>query len=218
MTIRHKTWALALIACIFAAPALADDREGPYVFITGGMGVEYNACKSPQIPAGASCSDISPLFRVGFGYQYSPMWALEGSYGQVGSANSSSYAVDPVLGLGQVRWNLSALALAVQAVATLHMTDNMAAFAKFGVANITYDESANFTTFPGGVRYNTVPTASTNRTNIAVGAGLRFDVSTNGSILLLGEYYGQNDIYGGVYGVNSKIRLVMGSVGLMWRY
>lgn len=219
MTIRHKTWALALLACAFAAPALADDREGMYVFITGGMGVEYNACKSPLIPAGAGCSDTSPLLRGGFGYQYSPMWALEVSYGQVGHASSTGFATYPApIGAAQFNWGLSALALAVQAVATVHMTDSMAAFVKVGAANVNYAETLDVYTVPTGVHYVGTPTASATKTNIALGAGLRFDVTTNGSVLLLGEYFGQNDLYGGTYGVSGKIRLVMASVGLMWRY
>ncbi|HKB61162.1 MAG TPA: hypothetical protein VKC56_14085 [Gallionellaceae bacterium] len=118
MRIQHKAWTLALLGLLFATPAFSD--EGPYVYVTGGAGLAYNACQSPLI-AGASCNDKSAVFRAGFGYQYTPMWALEASYGQFGSANASGYGMfnfpAPIgTGVGSFAWQLKATGPAVQAV------------------------------------------------------------------------------------------------------
>ncbi len=83
MTIRYKTWALALASILFAAPAMADNGEGPYLWVTVGAGIARNGCQSPWVtttlPAAgstAACKEKSPVARAGFGYQYTPMWGL----------------------------------------------------------------------------------------------------------------------------------------------
>ncbi len=217
MRIRYRTWAWALAIFVFAVPAMADEREGPYVFITGGAGIEQNACNSPWIVAGTPCNDKSAVFRAGVGYQYSPMWALELNYGQFGDAVSAGWATfagGP--GLAAWSWELKATGLAVQGVATVHMTDEFAVFGKFGVAAVKYDESMRLASPTTGYWTGT-PTASTTRYNPALGAGIRLDVTEHGTVLFLVESFGQNNIYG-MYGVGSKVRLVTGSVGLMWRW
>lgn len=223
MTIRQKTWALALAACMFAAPALADDREGAYVYITGGMGLAQNACSSALIPAGTTCTQRSGVFRAGFGYQYSPMWALEASYGQYGYASSAGYIANVNFPAptgpspASFSWQLKATGAVVQAVASVHMTNDFIVFGKAGVAQVVYDEYMHLTAQSNGSSWYLSPTASTTRFNPALGVGIRMDVTPNGSLLLLAESFGQNNIYN-VYGQAQKVRLLTASAGLMWRY
>jgi hypothetical protein len=220
MRIQYKAWTLALLGLLFAAPAFAD--EGPYVYVTAGAGLAYNACQSPLIVPGTTCNDKSAVFRAGFGYQYTPMWALEASYGQYGYANAAGYGIfnfpaPTGPGVGSFSWQLKATGPAVQAVWTLHMTDTFATFVKFGAAYVNYDEYENVVAASNGTSWYIAPTASTARLNPAAGVGLRYDVGPHGTLFVVGEYFGQNNIYN-VYGVGAKVRLVTGSFGLMWRY
>src|SRR5512135_686955 len=114
MTLRYKVWALALISCLVAASAMADDdSEGAYVFISGGEAFMRNACMSPIIPSGTSCVERNVAFRGGLGYQYTSMWGLEASYGQFGYASTGGTATFPApVGPGNYSWQLKALGIA----------------------------------------------------------------------------------------------------------
>ncbi|HKB61163.1 MAG TPA: hypothetical protein VKC56_14090 [Gallionellaceae bacterium] len=97
------------------------------------------------------------------------------------------------------------------------MTDTFATFVKFGAAYVNYDEYENVFAVSSNTYWYVAPTASVNRINPAAGIGLRYDVGPHGTVFVLGEYFGQNNIYN-VYGVGAKVRLVTASIGLMWRY
>jgi len=228
MTIRYKFWALALTFSMLAAPAMADDTEGAYVFITAGMSKMQNGCQSgwvtTTLPANAigpvaTCNENHAVFRAGVGYQYTPMWGLEASYGQFGSANSNGFT-----SLGgtpsSYEWQIKALGLAVQAVATMHMSEALSVFGKFGVASVDFDESLHTwnPNVPATVSYTEwYPVVQTAKIAPALGAGVKYDVSPHGSVFVIGEYFGTHSIYD-MYGTGSKVRLLSASVGLMYKY
>ncbi len=208
---------------------MADNGEGPYLWVTVGAGIARNACQSPNVtialPAAgstASCTEKSPVARAGFGYQYTPMWGLEVSYGSMGYAYSDGYANFPKYGVQSYSWQLKAVGAAIQGVATVHMGDSLAVFGKFGLASVDFTEdlSSWSTTVPlpyTGVSWS--PVIHTTRNALALGAGVRYDVGLHGSIFALVESFGTHDIYSTFYGVpTKKVQLLTGSVGLMWRY
>lgn len=218
MAIRYKAWTLALACGLFAVPALADDSEGAYVFVSAGQAFAHNACSSPIIPPGNSCSEKTVAYRVGFGYQYTPTWGLEANYGQFGFAESTGFAGFPApVGPGFYSWQLKANGFALQGVATLHMGDTFALIGKLGLARVEYDEflGVQAPTSPTGWYY--YPTVNDKRNTVALGAGAQFDVTPHGSIRLMVESFGNHDIYA-IYGSTTKVRLLTGSVGLMYRY
>lgn len=209
---------------------MADDDEGAYVFITGGKSYLRNACQSDSLNwlaflgSTGSCSESSPAFRAGFGYQYTPTWGLEVSYGSIGYAvqkGQVNFPPPPIdIGTAYYSWQLRAVALAVQAVATLHMGDNLAVFGKVGLARVEYDErvyAVNGTLPPGAISYHYDPVVHTNRNAPALGAGVRLDVTPHGSLLLLVESFGSHDVYSR-YGQTAKVQPVTASFGLMYRY
>ena len=226
MTIRYKFWALALTFSMLAAPAMADDTEGAYVFITAGISKMQNGCDSGWVTGGAApCSSTHPVARVGVGYQYTPMWGLEVNYGQFGSANSDGFAIFPAQSTTVVQsyeWQIKATGLAVQAVATVHMSDALSVFGKFGVASVNFDESihtwSNILTPPNIAYTEWYPVVQTTKTAPALGAGVKYDVTPHGSVFVIGEYFGSHDIYSSTYGVGTKVRLMSASVGLMYKY
>jgi len=226
MTIRYKFWALALTFSMLAAPAMADDTEGAYVFVTAGMSKMQNGCQSgwvtttlPALAIGpaASCNENHPIFRAGVGYQYTPMWGLEASYGQFGSANSDGFA--NLGGPSSYQWQIKAIGLAVQAVATVHMSDAFSVFGKFGLARVEFDESLHTwnINMPPNTTTEWYPVVQTAKTTLALGAGAKYDVTPHGSIFVVGEYFGTHAIYD-IYGTGTKVRLLSASLGLMYKY
>lgn len=218
MTIRYKHWTLALLGSLLTVPALADNSEGAYVYVSAGQGYARNACVSTMLPPGQTCAEKSVLFRAGYGYQFSSMWGLEASYGQFGYASSDGFATFPApVGAGNYSWQLRANGLAVQGVATLHMGDVLSVFGKFGLARVEYDEFlgvAPTATSPSGVTY---PTVHSNRNAPALGAGVQLDVTPHGSLRFMVESFGSHPIYN-VYGSTTRVRLITASMALMYRY
>lgn len=231
MTIRYKSWALALVSLLFAFPALAaqyeNEGEGPYLFVTAGAAKSNNACKSgwittilPAAGSTAPCTETRAIYRVGLGYQYTPVWGLEINYGTFGRATSTGYANLGNPTPDSYSWQLKASGLAIQGVATVHLLDNVAVFGKFGLARVEFDEfmySWNQNLPPTATNYYWTPVVRSNPVAPALGAGIRYDVGLHGSILLQAETWGSHQIYG-IYGVTSKVTLVAASVGLMYRY
>jgi hypothetical protein len=227
MTNRYKFWALALTFCLLAAPAMADDKEGAYVFITAGQSVMRNGCQSAWVTSfaalgsKATCSEKSTVYRVGFGYQYTPMWGLEANYGTMGYAGQDGYAFLPGYATASsYSWQMKAAGLAIQAVATMHMSDSLAVFGKFGLARVEFTEymySWNINIPAPFTNNYWSPVVNTTRTTPALGAGIKYDVTPHASVLALVESYGSHDIYN-LYGNGTKVRLLSASAGLMYKY
>lgn len=228
MAIGFKTCLAALTtALLLANPAWAanegndfddtDNGGSAYLFASMGQGWAYNACQSPLIPGGHTCRDKNFIYRVGYGYQYTPHWALEVNGGQFGYADSegvSNFAA-PV-GTANYNWQMKVTGLAVQAVTTLHLTDHTAVFAKFGVARLEFDESLDVSSYTTG-GYYAVGTVNDKANVAALAAGFQIDVGPHGSVRFMAESFGSHAPYY-IYGSSKIIRLLSGTVALMYHY
>lgn len=227
MAIHYRVWALALAVCLFASTALADDQEGLYVTLNAGPSFASQACKSSTVTAiqsiggSGSCSEKSIGYRAGIGYQYTPMWAVEVSYGTFGYAETSgSASFPPPVGPGTYNWSLKALGLAVQAVATVHMGDVLSVFGKFGLARVEFDEYLGVMSPTLGPGYSTWYygyVIHENRNALALGGGVQFSLTPHADLRLMLETFGSHDIYT-MYGQSDKVKLVMSSLGFVYRY
>lgn len=228
MAIGYKTCMTTLAACLLlATPAWADEMDdsmggaggdsgSAYVFASIGQGWAYNACQSPLIPGGHTCRDKNLIYRVGYGYQFTPMWGLEVNGGQFGYADSegvSSFAA-PV-GAANYNWQMKVNGLALQAIATLHVTTHTAVFAKFGVARLEFDESLDVMSNSGA--HSALGTVNDKANVAALGAGFQIDTGPHGSIRLMAESFGSHAPYF-IYGSSKVIRLLSGTVAFMYRY
>ena len=76
MAIHYKarTLALTLICCLLASPAIADDEGGYVALDVGNSGIGGHT------------------YYATYCYQYTPMWAMEVSYGKEGYVSSSGFA------------------------------------------------------------------------------------------------------------------------------
>lgn len=191
MTIRHKTWAVAAALLLFTMPALARDDDGdggPYLALNVGQSIIFDDCAPPGMPSSCAMNRKTHAYFGTFGYQYTPMLALEASYGKVGYL--SSYMVMP-------------LGLSVQAVATVDMGDIFSVFAKAGATYMS-------------LRNDGVPSAAfrSNGTSLTGGVGIRIPVNAKLSFVVQGDYFGSYTIFEGM----PQARLMAATIGLMQRY
>jgi opacity protein-like surface antigen len=190
MTIQHKTWALALITCMLAAPALADDSDTAYVAFNLGRGTLLHGCSSPAV--GGSCWDNKgDAYFFTYGYQYTPMWGLEANFGKTGNVSSTG-------------GGLQAVSLTVEAVATLPMSENFSVFVKGGIGY------TNFTPNAIGPAFKFTPSA----TSPAGGAGLQYYFTPKLALLLQADYFGGYSPIGGA----PRVNILVNSIGLKVRY
>jgi len=187
MAIRYKAWVLALLCGVLATPAMASD-EGAYVSLSLGNSNVINGCQAAPL-VGTGCSDKTGFsYRATYGYQYTPTWALEASYGKLGSASGGGYL-------------LLALGLSVTATATLHLGDTLAVYVKGGFVRAELKES--------GTYYSS---SSMNRP--IIGAGIEYSVTPQFAIRLQGDHFGIYDLgHGG-----PKIQLLANSIVFVEKY
>ena len=194
MKIQFKILAVALVAGLIAAPAFADDYDedeggGAYVALSIGHGIINHGCAAGL----ANCYDNrATAYFATFGYQFTPMWALEANYGRAGYISSATS-------------DILLLTLSVSGVATVHMTDSLAAFAKAGVTYGDFRASS-----PTAVPYNINPSGY----SPSGGVGLRFNFTPHLSLRLEGDYLGSYSALAGA----PQMHIVAGTAGLMWQY
>lgn len=225
MAIRYKAWVLALICGVLATPAMAKDEdayEGAYLAFSAGRDLAKNACKSPWVVAGSSCTEQDYGYRFGYGYQFTPTWALEANYGDFAHASSTGNAnFGAPVGVGTYAWQFKATGFAIQAVGTLHMGDFLAFFGKAGWARVDFNESMTILapTSPTGV-WQGIPTVGSSKNAAALGAGVELSFTPHTAMRFQAESFGTHDIYG-VYGLTStttKVRLLSSSMSFVVKY
>lgn len=197
MTIHNKLWVLVLLcflpASALAASSMADvSDEGAYVALNVGRATMMQGCKAPVGVVGASCVDSKAYgYFATFGYQYTSMWGLEVNYGKIGNVSSTGYY-------------LRTAGLSLSAVASLHMTDAFAVFAKAGA---TY---ADFRQDPPATAI--MPTSS--GYSPSGGIGVELDVSPKLALRAQADYFGGYTIYTG----SPKVHILVNSVGMVVKY
>lgn len=222
MKIYSRILAIASAFCLLAAPVLAQAElegaeEGMYVFLNAGAGLALHACASQNDPNAGTCHGNYPVVRAGFGYQYTPMWGVEASYGQFGYAYSDGYsaAFPTPPGPGNYAWEMKVTGLAVHVVGTMHLTDELAVVGKVGLARLEFDESLKVASASGN--WYAVPTYNEKRNTLALAAGVRYDLTRRASISALVESYGTHDVYN--LGLGYRIRLtVLPVISLRYAY
>lgn len=191
MKIQFKILAIALLSGLLATPALAQEYDGgrPYVALNVGKGIINKGCAAGL----ANCTDNKAYaYFATYGFQFTPNWALEANYGKAGYI-SSQYV------------GIMALTLSVSGVATVHMSDALAAFAKLG---LTYgDFRANA---PVPAPYSLNPSGY----SPSGGVGLQFDFTPHLSLRVQGDYLGSYGVLAGA----PRVQMVAGTAGLMWTY
>jgi Outer membrane protein beta-barrel domain len=198
MKIHFRILAIALLSGLLSAPAFALEGEeafadmhsgpGPYVALNMGKGVMSPACNAGF----ANCQTyLANVYFATYGFDYTPMWALEATYGKIGNISASPM--------------IEALGLSVEGVGTLHLGDTLAVFAKAGAA---YGDFRINGTVPAGYIFHPSGVSP------AGGIGLRFNFTPHLSMRVQGDYWGSYGVLSGA----KKMNIVTTTIGLMWRY
>ncbi len=155
MKINSKVLAAAVLFGATVSPAVADNL---YVALDVGQSTSKDACTG--LPAGVSgCKDSASLVRVAGGYQFTPMWGAEVSYGDYGKASAGT-------GLGlSVDYQLSGLQ--ISGTGTFPIGAGFSLIGKLGIAQTDLKLSGGGTSI------------SATSTNLAIGVGAQYDFTKN---------------------------------------
>ncbi len=192
-----RTWILALIALLFAAPAFAEYQEeegGPYVALNVGQAVAFKDCNPPGIATTCSTDRNVHAYFAAFGYQYSPFWALEASYGKIGYISSAGYGIMP-------------LGLSVSGVFNLNVVEEFGIYVKVGATYVSFHQDSPP---PATV---TAPFIA-NGTGLSGGVGIRYAINPKLDFVVQGDYFGSYSVYLGT----SRVRLFAGTIGFRAKY
>ncbi len=190
----YKSWILALSASLFAAPAFAVDEEGPYVSLNVGQAVVFKDCNPPGIATSCSTDRNVHAYFAAFGYQYSPFWALEASYGKIGYISSAGYGVMP-------------LGLSVSGVFNLNVIDEFGIFVKVGATYVSFHQDAVTNTAADNL-------FRSNGTGLSGGVGIRYAINPKLDFVVQGDYFGSYTVYTGT----SRVRMFAGTIGFKAKY
>ena len=159
---------IAAATLILGAASSAAMADGFYGAIDFGQTKANGAC----VGAGAGfagCEDTATAYRIASGYQFSPQWGAEISYGKYGKA---SLGTNSGTALGD--WKLSGVQIA--ATGAFPLGDALALTAKVGVARTDLELTAGPLT--------------TSSTKAAVGLGVRYVCSKSVALRAQYEYLG----------------------------
>lgn len=158
---RYRMWGMVLLGCVISAQVWAqgEDKEvkefkakntSNYVMISGGRSTTPAACDARWLQASA-CGSKGTVYRVGYGYNFNSLLAMEVSYGDFARVKetgtdpapptwASSTAVAP---LDYYRtWSATGWELA--AVGTIHLGPYISLHGKAGWVRANIDEEVMY--------------------------------------------------------------------------
>jgi len=164
MLINSKVIAVVLIFGGTVSPAIADSFYGA---LDLGQSKAKDACSISGLPAGstvAGCKDTATLYRIAGGYQFTPMWGVEVSYGDYGKASMGTATI-PSSGTLTADWQLSGLQLS--GIGTFPIADGFSLLGKLGIARTDLKLTGGGTS------------TSATSTKLAYGIGAQYDFTKN---------------------------------------
>ncbi len=225
MNIRFNASIIALAGCLLASPAWAandEDEINSYVSINAGQARQKNACSSPYVQPGMSCSEKNYAYRLAYGYQFTPAWGIELSYGDLGySEQKFNYtgtilSTPPVTGPGVYSWSLKTTGWAVAGTGTINIGKWFSLIGKLGGVRAEFNEQALASSPAGWVAF--FPTANSASTHVYYGGGAQVNFTQTFSLRLQYEDFGQYDIYNYASGNNLKVKLSMISAAALYKF
>jgi OOP family OmpA-OmpF porin len=158
MKIDSKVIAVALIFGATISPVMAENFYGA---LDLGQSTAKDACTG--FPAGwTGCEETATMYRIAGGYQFTPMWGAEVSYGDLGKPSVGSGIL---LGI-PVSGNYEASSFQVSATGSFPLGDAFSLIGKVGIARTDVKVSLS----GGGVSASESDTT----TNLAYGIGAQY--------------------------------------------
>jgi len=210
----HKcAGALSLLTlALFASPMAMAEGTGWYAGANAGRtGAEIDDARitSGLLARGFSTTsledrDRSTGFKLYGGYQFSPHFALEGGYFDLGKFGYTAHTAPT----GSLTGDMRVKGLNLDLVGSLPLTGKLSALARVGVNYARVNDRFSST---GAVNVSH-PTASKSEANVKYGVGLNYAFSDALAMRLEVERYRINDAIG------NKGDIDMVSVGLVYRF
>jgi len=153
MVSNSKVFAVALLVGAIATPAMADS-------FYGALDVGQSKVKDNCTSGLSGCKDTASMIRVAGGYQFTPMWGAEVSYGAYGKASAGTGGV-----VSANDWQISGLQLS--GIGTLPVADGFSFLVKLGIASTNAKVSYTLSGTEGS--------HSVTSTKLAYGIGAQYD-------------------------------------------
>ena len=188
MKVLNKIAVATLILGVMATPAMADGFYGALDF---GQAKGKDTCTGAAEIGVVGCKDTSSAYRIGGGYQYTPMWGAEISYGDYGSASLGSF-----MGIPLGDWETSGFQ--ISGIGTFPLGAGFDLIGKLGIARTKLD----LKTFIG--------TYTDTSTKLAAGIGAQYNVSN--SVAIRAQYEDLGKVGDDATTGKSKITLLTAGV------
>lgn len=212
---RLKTFALTIMSCSLAVPAMAEDTtssHNSYIAINAGKSNASNACATNVIIVGDPCSDKSTVYRLGYGYHFTPNLGIEVNYGDFGRAKSNGITMTPpgVPGSGPIpyNWTWDAVGWEIAATGTLHFGDSISMIGKVGYVRALVGQEAIVYTSTGETWHAVIHEDSH---SYSAGIGAQYDFNRDYALRIQYENFGK-------LGNTSKIKVSAASAGIVLKF
>lgn len=195
MAVRFKTLAPALACVLISLPAMADESinlHQSYISLSAGKSNSPGTCATSYAP-GATCSEKGNVYRLGYGYHFTPAWGMEISYGDFGNAKEDGVlaATPPgVPGSGPVPyvWTWEAIGWEIAATGTLHFGKALSLIGKLGFLHANVGQELIVTTTGYG-QWHAVEHENSN--NISTSIGAQYDFNQDFALRLQYNKFGK---------------------------
>ena len=217
-----KSLFAAVSLLLFSGAALAEGDTGFSISVAGG-GTRANLSESDlnnllssqnYVSPTSSVSNTDSAYRIGAGYRFSPIFALEAHHSDLGKYWSESRALlVPNAGAGTLSAKYKSSGYGLDALVTAPLVQGFSIYGRVGVLRAKTE--ANFTS-SGSIFVS--PTsrldATANTTAYSYGIGLQYDISKQVAIRAEGQRYEKlgNDDTGG------KLKLDVYTIGAVFSF
>jgi len=162
MTVSSKLTCVAVIFCMSVSSAMAGSY---YVAADFGRTTAIDNCNEPPFVGSYGCEDTASLWRVAAGYQFTPMWGAEFSYGDYGKANGWVNGA----ALTEEDWRVDGIQLS--GIGTFPIAGGFSVIGKLGISRTT--------AYIHAIYYGASISQSATNATFSAGIGAQYDFNIN---------------------------------------
>ncbi len=198
MQFRFNILGLVLIGYLITSPAFAAETWNSALVLSAGYAKEQGACKSIlasiYIPGG-NCSERHSAFRLAYDYQFTPLWGLEISYGDLAKAEINGMSITGFSGA----WKMKSTGWAIAGTGTFPMGGGVSLLGKIGAVRAEFDESFSaYCTIcsgaPGIYEAGDNLRIKTAKSSLTYGLGLQYDFNKTYALRAQYENFGKYNL------------------------
>lgn len=215
MAQRIKAWALSMFCCASVSPALAQDFLNPtnaYVSVNAGLSKSKDTCTT-TLYAGASCSENGVVYRLAYGYNFTPTWGMELSYGDFGVVKEKGTMPSTPIGVpgsGPIPYEMTwdAVGFELAGTVTLYLGDSFSLIAKVGAYHAMTGLEIEVITSTNELWH---AVAHEDSSGTSVGLAAQYDFNRDFALRLQYQNFGE-------IGSTSKVKVSAATAGLVLKF